>query len=85
MNNTRIEYFMNVMLYFTWLHEKNFSISTQRVFDKIIYFFSLIFFTKNSEKIFTLILKIIENYKTNQTLIKRMDFISQKLYTGLGT
>ena len=44
---------MNAMLYFAWLHEKNFSISTQGFFERITYSFSLIFFTKKfREKIF---------------------------------
>ena len=81
MNNTRIEYFMNVMLYFAWLHEKNFSISTQRVFDKIICFFSLIFFTKKFRKNFHFNLENNRKLQNKSNIDKKNGFyITKAMY-----
>lgn len=81
MNNNRIEYFMNAMLYFAWLHEKNFSISTQRVFDKIIYFFSLIFFTKKFRENFHFNLENNRKLQNKSNIDKKNGFyITKAIY-----
>lgn len=46
MNSNRIEYFMNVMLYFAWLHEKHVTNTVHSTFNKILYFTSYIFLGK---------------------------------------